>query len=358
MKTIENRYLCVLLGVCVLCLATISCSNPTGSDPSPVIPQGSSSGSEPGIYIVGEYLDPSLFPCYWKDGEIVELSTHAGEGGRASVCFNDAGTVRFAGTQDETMCIWTERYRKDIPNTNSSADINAMLIRGADTYLVGSQGYYSAVYWKNGVSTHLTNGSSTNSTEITGIFIDQNSNIHMCGINIRSNPNILKTPIYWKNDIPQELPMPYDEGEACDITMANGHVYIVGYYATTTGRYACYWLDGIRHDLSTSTGDWSYAQAIYIDGSDVYIGGLHKPSTDIYDYHACYWKNGERVELPGTRAYVWDLVVKSGKVYLCGNGLSATLTSTRVGCYWVDGVQHELSSLVNKGTNAWGIVVK
>lgn len=357
MKTIENRYLCVLLGVCVLCLAAISCSNPTGSETSPVIPQGTSSGSEPGIYIVGEYLDAPRFPCYWKDGEIVELSTHAGENGRASVCFNDAGTIRFAGTQDDTMCIWTDRYRKDLPGTYSSAIINAMFIHGADTYLVGGLGD-SPVYWKNGVSTYLTNGTSTDSTEITGIFIDQDSNIYMCGNNSSTNPNFRDTPIYWKNDVRQELQIPNNVGEARDIMMANGHVYIVGLYATTTGRCACYWLDGVRHDLSTSTGDWSSAQTIYIDGSDVYIGGNHTPSTDTYDYNACYWKNGERFELPGRAAYVWDLVVSSGKVYLCGNGRSATLINTTVGCYWVDGVQHELNSLVNKGTNAWGIVVK
>ena len=167
--------------------------------------------------------------------------------------------------------------------------------------------------------------------------------------------------MYWKNDTSYELDTVGKSGQAYDITMADGHVYIVGSGSNGIDRIiACYWVDGVRHDLNTAASNISVAYSIYIDGADIYIGGYYCANGDYNSgkNHACYWKNGELVDLSGPGAHVDDIVVSSGKVYACGNTRSQILIDEWVGCYWIDGDLHELTSLSNKGSGASSIVVK
>lgn len=68
---------------------------------------------------------------------------------------------------------------------------------------------------------------------------------------------------------------------------------------------------------------------LYISGSYTYAG-TEKP---------CYWKNGTRIDLPGVDITGYGqataMTVSNGKVYIAGRGQST-------GCYWIDGVCHEL----------------
>lgn len=69
---------------------------------------------------------------------------------------------------------------------------------------------------------------------------------------------------------------------------------------------------------------------------DLYLSGYYRTDNGT---RACYWKNGTRVDLPAvdespmgeTRA----MTVSNGKVYIAGRGEMS-------GCYWIDGVCHEL----------------
>lgn len=66
-----------MVALSVVCLMAISCSSPTGSDSRAPNPQHSFSRSEPGVYVGGTYVEPSVRPCYWRDGEIVEVACHS-----------------------------------------------------------------------------------------------------------------------------------------------------------------------------------------------------------------------------------------------------------------------------------------
>lgn len=69
---------------------------------------------------------------------------------------------------------------------------------------------------------------------------------------------------------------------------------------------------------------------------DLYIsGGYTEEGTD----KPCYWKNGTLTLLPGVDETGYGgtmaMTVSNGKVYIAGRGQSS-------GCYWIDGVCHEL----------------
>lgn len=70
---------------------------------------------------------------------------------------------------------------------------------------------------------------------------------------------------------------------------------------------------------------------------DLYISGSY---TDAGTEKPCYWKNGTLTPLPGVDETGYGrataMTVSNGKVYIAGRGQS-------MGCYWIDGVCHELT---------------
>lgn len=101
-------------------------------------------------------------------------------------------------------------------------------------------------------------------------------------------------PMYWKNDKMVRLSDKY--GLVRQIQTQGPDVYAVGYYnknnSSSTGHTACYWLNGELIELE----DNAIAYSIFLAGKDVYVAG----AIGRYDaeYKACYWKNGKRYMLP------------------------------------------------------------
>lgn len=173
----------------VLCLMASSCSSPTGSDSRALGPIAPSYSSEPGVYIGGAYTAGARNPCYWWDGEIVELSAHGmSAGGSVGACFNNNGTIHFAGMQNDFLSLWTNRYREDMGSEYSSTPVvTSMFVRGSDSYVVGKLNY-SAVLWINGNMTTLIHGSSSSSGSLEGIYVDEALHTHICGTDNYSIP--------------------------------------------------------------------------------------------------------------------------------------------------------------------------
>ncbi len=101
-------------------------------------------------------------------------------------------------------------------------------------------------------------------------------------------------PMYWRNTEMIKLGDLF--GEVNQIILSEGNTYAVGFYnkndSNSTGNTACYWINGELVELE----DHAQANGIYIDGNDIYVCGS-KGNVPL-EYSACYWKNGMRVDLP------------------------------------------------------------
>ena len=103
-------------------------------------------------------------------------------------------------------------------------------------------------------------------------------------------------PMYWKNKEVVRLNDKY--GEVNQIKSIGYDIYAVGFYnksnSNSTGNTACYWKNGQLVELE----DNAVAFSIFVDGSDIYVAGaVGRFDTE---YKACYWKNGKRILLPET----------------------------------------------------------
>jgi hypothetical protein len=106
-----------------------------------------------------------------------------------------------------------------------------------------------------------------------------------------------------------------------------------------------YWKNGVIHELSKISAERpGYAEDIFINNDDIYVSGetftgtQGAPGAGV----ACYWKNGQRVDLPksvegqGQDAIATGIAVDGGSIYVAG----AVGNQYRVGIpvYWKDGV--------------------
>jgi len=133
------------------------------------------------------------------------------------------------------------------------------------------------------------------------------------------NENNEYTSCYWVNGERVELPGGY---VATDIVVSNGNVYTSG-----TADGACYWINQQRYDLPGNGGE---AEAIAVDGEDVYVAGW-------YNNGSCYWKNGQRIDLTVNRdSQAFAIGVRdNGSVYIGGYYMNNH--HYYIPCFWKDG---------------------
>ena len=152
---------------------------------------------------------------------------------------------------------------------------------------------------------------------------------------------------YWVNGVKTDLSVPNGKtGMLADIAVSGGKVYVAGYIIQNSDGAACYWVDGIRTDLPVPSGAGNEfgatgeAFGIAVSGGKVYVAGLYyQGNADT----ACYWVDGIRI-LPvpnGATGTAYGIAVSGSKVYVTGvyynrNSIGSTA------CYWVDEVRTDL----------------
>jgi len=138
--------------------------------------------------------------------------------------------------------------------------------------------------------------------------------------------------------------IPYGQWKNQNSANNNPDVYISGVYISSGNYYPCYWENGNRTDLeieSSSIGN--QASSIFIDGNDVYCGGIYlNPSSTA---NACYWKNGKLVKLSVSNTNNYSLVtsiyVTGGIVFCCGYEV---ISGNFIACYWINNNKYSLIS--------------
>ena len=137
---------------------------------------------------------------------------------------------------------------------------------------------------------------------------------------------------YWVDGVRHEL----DGYSVMNITASGGKVYTAGCYKEGETFKACYWINHSRYDLPgcKSTGDYDFGN-ISIDSGNVYIVGM-------YGDQCCYWVNGVR-EVPPADGIINDAYAANGSVYLSGYSIDGEISKAY---YWKNGIRCELASNV------------
>lgn len=129
-----------------------------------------------------------------------------------------------------------------------------------------------------------------------------------------------------------------------EITPKNTNVYVAGFEYSGNFSQAKFWKNGIVTNLGT-TGKTSYANAVFVQGNDIFIAGQEAISsaTDA-NRQIKLWKNGVLAQTitNGTQnAATRDLYVAGNDVYITGVEFNGTYNVAKV---WKNGVASSLTN--------------
>jgi hypothetical protein len=142
-------------------------------------------------------------------------------------------------------------------------------------------------------------------------------------------------PAVWNNKTIKSLDIGSGtSGSAQGVVIANGAVYICGYWSDETNTYPCVWKDGNKTDLPTNEDSpFNYAFAIAVSGSTIYVGGTAYEGGTAYapvywTYSGSTWtKTAPEATTIGTVMAI--AIDGSGDPWFAG-----TKGSTNQACYW------------------------
>lgn len=245
---------------------------------------------------------------------------------------------------------WKDGVVTALSNGSSDVYLSSVCVQGNDIYVAGhefvsSRGNYIAKYWKNGQEVILSDESKN--TFALDVAVSENKDVYVCGYQSGY-------AVYWKNGEMTRLGNFF--GGAWDIFLVGKDVYIAGYEnnLNATGSGAVYWKNGEKVALSP-TNEYFYVEAtsIFVSGDDVYVAGYER---NISGAVSMYWKNGVKVVLSDSKndTKANDIYVDGKDVYVAGyesNGKAFFAT------YWKNGEQIKLTEGKQGGASASAIMV-
>jgi hypothetical protein len=345
------------------------------------------------VYILGSYsYSNGTTYCYWVNGVRTNLSLPTAGG---DVYYRDfivsGGKVYISGSYDyyvfndeyyyrsRRFCYWLDGVRTDLslPDGNSIYGNSESTISNGRVYVAGAYdldqdigGDYEdkpkACYWVDGVRTDLSIPSGNDFSQAYSINVS-NGKVYVSGVYGNNHyledaySNRPQKACYWVDGVRTDLSVPagteYSTGS--NITISNGKVYQAGAYGNyhvfeyeygsffNLTQKACYWVNGERTDLSVPAGtEYSAALFLTVSNGKVYANGYFENE---YDRTFGYWVNGVRTDLtlkyPDTEiSPIWPyLIVSGGKVYISGHSYYYRGIENKEACYWVDGVRTNLN---------------
>jgi len=194
----------------------------------------------------------------------------------------------------------------------------SIAVSGNDVYVAGAAIRISrdvgplvigmAKYWKNGIPVNLSDGSA--SAFATAIVVSGND-IYAAGVirNGVTDPGdgyTNRRGIFWKNGVPSYLTDGTTDVSVNAMAISGNDVYIAGTQSDgklvngSRASVAKYWKNGVAIILSDGSNS-AEANSIAISGNDVYVAGFEYEGPPLHNGFpasvAKYWKNGEPVRL-------------------------------------------------------------
>lgn len=189
-----------------------------------------------------------------------------------------------------------------------------------------------AVYWKNGVVTKLSGGTSS---VVSGIAVSSDD-VYAVGHRVATNN--LPVATYWKNGVRTDLADSTAGSAANGIAIDGANVYITGYVRDRNNNTkAAYWKNGVANVFNDTFVTNSVGFAIAAKDNDVYVAGV---TSSLFRTDATYWKNGAAVILsPGDKAtagILYGIAVNGGTVSAAGQVFGGSIPGV-VSAFWQNG---------------------
>ena len=303
-------------------------------------------------------------------------------GGKSAVCEvtvrEKAQTVYAAGYSDALMISywWKNGQINALGTTSQNTRTHAIHVADSgDVYIGGEytddslEGYLAAVLWKNGTPTLLTDMKRPTDAAVYAIDTE-GADVWAAGFfrhpKSEAGPFQRDIATLWKNGKEIRLTDGSNYAKAWDVHVAAGKVYAVGEATNADGfAVATMWVNGNTSDdwsgaTATNLSDGTnhaYAEAMCVDGADVYVAGNSYRGSDQKRY-AAYWKNGAMSYLSDLESYAVSVCVSGGHVYVAGwEYVMLDGRSCAVATLWVDGVPQHLTN-EKKSSQARCVVVK
>jgi hypothetical protein len=312
------------------------------------------------IYMAGYYLDGNTRKaCYWSKGLQINLDIPEVKDSLArAIAVSDnivyvAGGYYYGEDPDYTACYWIngKRIVLEIPERGISGYANAIAISKSKVYVAGYYYFNTydkkdriACYWIDGERIDMTeSGSAAYSITI------QDDIVYMAG---EYMPDSDIKPCYWVDGEKKDIDSIENYNtRATGIALSDGNVYVSG----TDGNKACYWINGVRTDISIADAHSLYISSIAIENGNVFMAGKYYNHT-IQKEKGFYSVNKTVKYLaPNTANYFYidDLTVLNGKVYIVGHYYIGAWATGNAGfsgyhsaCYWLNGVNNDISSKI------------
>ncbi len=297
--------------------------------------KGAGPSSTVDIYVAGyEWNGTNEVAVLWKNGATIRLADGTNDSEALGVTVSGSDVIAVGYEMNGAKAI--AKYWKLSGNAvtsgalsdgTNSAMANAVGVSGSDIYIVGTDQIGTtrvAMLWKNSIGSALPNGTHANSISFSG------ADVFVTGVH--SNTGTVRA---WKNGSVINFPDAVPNTEGYSIAVANGDVYVAGYWFNGTYWVSKVWKNGFTTLLTNpSQTASSTARGVTVNGGDVYVASYDWVGAN---YVAKLWKNGVSSSLSdGTQNAVANAVTTlNSNVYVAGqDGSKATV--------WINGVPMRL----------------
>jgi hypothetical protein len=211
----------------------------------------------------------------------------------------EAQTVYIGGSYNKSTglteardiaCYWVNGTFHEIDGIS----VDVITAKNGIVYAAGKYNENTFCYWVDGKPNILPD-----CKEVKQIIVE-NGNVYILGVNNNKTD-------YWINGIRYSGP---SDGEIRNITIVNNIIYAAGYYTEKARNFACYWINGVRQELSNSDG--YFTTGIEVINNNIYIGGMTHNQ-------ACYWINSVQHTITNLKDLLNEAFkVYNGNVYMIG----------------------------------------
>jgi hypothetical protein len=206
--------------------------------------------SDSDVYFVGVFNAA----VYWKNGIFNSLEPNSRGSAAEGICFDgsDMYVVGHVFGDSDTAVQWKNGVRTNYTSDNGQAEIaNAVAVSGADVYAAGIYNN-TPVFWKNGIMHTLNlNGSSVPNSGFASAIVIVGTDVYIAGVTTTPSSGYKAT--YWKNGVSTNLSNnASDVSVASGIALAGSDIYVVGTVSSagSRGYHPVYWKNGVQYNLS------------------------------------------------------------------------------------------------------------